>query len=54
MSLTRRLVDLHSGRISLESEPGKGSVFTFRIPLGGIEVVNGIKIGDRMKTIRIE
>ena len=41
LSLTRRLVDLHSGRISLESEPGKGSVFTFRIPLGGIEVVNG-------------
>jgi signal transduction histidine kinase/CheY-like chemotaxis protein len=41
LSLTRRLVDLHSGRISLESEPGKGSVFTVRIPLGGIEVVNG-------------
>ena len=41
LSLTRRLVDLHSGRISLESEPGKGSVFTVRIPLGGIEVTNG-------------
>jgi signal transduction histidine kinase len=41
LSLTRRLVDLHRGSISLESEPGKGSVFTFRLPLGGIEVENG-------------
>src|SRR5438132_3214254 len=41
LSLTRRLVDLHGGRISLESEPGEGSVFTFRLPLSGIEVQNG-------------
>ena len=41
LSLTRRLVDLHGGRISLESEPGQGSVFTFRLPLSGIEVQNG-------------
>jgi signal transduction histidine kinase/CheY-like chemotaxis protein len=41
LSLTRRLVDLHGGSISLESEPGKGSVFTFKLPLSGIEVTNG-------------
>jgi signal transduction histidine kinase/CheY-like chemotaxis protein len=41
LSLTRRLVELHGGEISLESEPGKGSVFSFRLPLQGIEVSNG-------------
>jgi signal transduction histidine kinase len=33
LTLTRRLVELHGGRIHLESEPGKGSTFTFNLPL---------------------
>jgi len=32
MSITKRLVELMNGRISVESEPGKGSLFTVRIP----------------------
>ncbi|MGI8847417.1 MAG: hybrid sensor histidine kinase/response regulator [Candidatus Dormibacteria bacterium] len=41
LSLTRRLVELHGGRIGVESELGKGSVFTFAIPLLGIDSQNG-------------
>ncbi len=33
LSLVQRLVELHHGKISLESEPGKGSEFTVRLPI---------------------
>jgi signal transduction histidine kinase len=34
LALTKRFVELHGGAIRLASEPGKGSTFTFTIPLG--------------------
>jgi PAS domain S-box-containing protein len=33
LAITKRLVEQHGGSLHLESEPGKGSCFTFRIPL---------------------
>ncbi len=34
LALARRFIELHGGRISVESEPGRGSVFTFTLPAG--------------------
>lgn len=33
LAMTKRLVELHGGQISVESVPGEGSAFTFSLPL---------------------
>ena len=33
--LSKRLVELHNGRMWLESQPGRGSTFFFTLPVGG-------------------
>ena len=33
LSLAQRIVKLHNGQISVQSEPGEGTVFTIRFPV---------------------
>jgi two-component system, NtrC family, sensor histidine kinase KinB len=34
LTIARRIVEGHGGRLTVQSEPGRGSVFTFTIPVG--------------------
>lgn len=33
LTLVKEIVEAHRGRVQVESEPGKGSVFSIRLPL---------------------
>lgn len=38
LALSRRLVQLHGGQLWVDSEPGKGSLFTFSLPLVPVKI----------------
>jgi signal transduction histidine kinase len=37
LSITKRVAEMHGGEVLVESEPGKGSIFTLRIPISHAE-----------------
>jgi len=44
LALTRELVRLHGGEIDVESEPGKGAVFTVRLPVSSGAAAEGLRL----------
>jgi signal transduction histidine kinase/DNA-binding NarL/FixJ family response regulator/PAS domain-containing protein len=54
MSITKQLVRMMNGDIQVESEPGKGSVFTVRLPQGVIgSGVLGRELADNVKKFNV-
>lgn len=56
LSVTRRLVELHGGTIEVQSELGKGSRFTFTLPMAGDQMRREVvpSIGSRKLISPIE
>jgi signal transduction histidine kinase len=53
MSITRSLTEMMNGEILLESEPGKGSLFTVRLPQGNIGApVLGSEAAESLRKFR--
>jgi signal transduction histidine kinase/CheY-like chemotaxis protein len=53
MNITQHLIQMMNGEITVESEPGKGSIFTVRLPQGliGSEVI-GIELTENLQHLR--
>ena len=57
LSLVKSIVELHGGSISVESELGKGSKFTFRLPTRKVIFENTLyssKVRNENESIQVE
>ena len=55
MNITRNLIQLMSGDISIESNPGRGSVFTVRLPQGCVsEEPIGKELADNLMKLNLK
>jgi two-component system phosphate regulon sensor histidine kinase PhoR len=41
LAITKRIVELHGGTIDVKSEVGRGSVFSFHLPVASASLVQG-------------
>jgi len=46
LAITRQLVELHGGKIWVESEPGQGSVFSFSLPISHERALESVGAGQ--------
>ena len=57
LSLVKQIIDLHNGKLSVESEVGKGSIFTIELPVKTIEnptIIQNYNNKDKIEMISIE
>ncbi len=54
LSLTKKLVELHGGKISVQSSLGKGSVFSFTIPETVVTAEEGAEPAEAVEAVKLD